>query len=68
MVAAWQSGQLSSRLVTRRPVTRMEVQAIDFSRKQGFGLMPNKDGPLMTNWNIPSRQVETSIVLGIEMK
>jgi hypothetical protein len=30
-------------------------------------LMPNKDELLRTYWNIPQRQVETSVVLGIEM-
>ena len=42
--------------------------AIDFYRGQGFRLMPNKDELLKTYWNIPRRQVETSLVLGIEME
>ncbi len=40
--------------------------AIDFYRKQGFALMPNKDELLATYWDIPQRQIETSVVLGIE--
>jgi len=41
--------------------------AIEFYQKQGFNLMPDKDGLLMRYWNIPQRQIETSIVLGIEL-
>ena len=40
--------------------------AISFYQKQGFTLMPNKDELLMKYWNIPERQIETSVVLGIE--
>ena len=41
--------------------------AIEFYRKHGFKLMPNKDELLGKYWNIPQRQVETSVVLGIEV-
>ena len=41
--------------------------AIDFYLKQGFALMPNKDKLLARYWDIPQRQIETSVVLGIEM-
>ena len=41
--------------------------AIDFYQKQGFKLMSNKDELLTRYWDIPQRQVETSVVLGIEM-
>jgi tryptophan synthase alpha chain len=41
--------------------------AIDFYQKHGFKLMPNKDQLLGMYWDIPRRQVETSLVLGIEM-
>jgi GNAT superfamily N-acetyltransferase len=41
--------------------------AIDFYQKQGFELMSDKDGLLMRYWNIPRRQIDTSIVLGIEL-
>jgi GNAT superfamily N-acetyltransferase len=40
--------------------------AIDFYQKQGFELMPNKNELLMRYWEIPQRQVETSVVLGIK--
>jgi GNAT superfamily N-acetyltransferase len=42
--------------------------AIAFYEKHGFRLLPNKDELLRTYWNIPQRQVETSVVLGIEIK
>ena len=41
--------------------------AIDFYRKHGFKFMPDKGGLLRQYWDIPQRQVETSVVLGIEM-
>jgi len=41
------------------------VWAIDFYQKHGFGIMPNKDRLLYMYWNIPRRQIETSLVLGI---
>lgn len=40
--------------------------AIVFYEKHGFKLIPNKDELLRLYWNIPQRQVETSVVLGIE--
>jgi len=43
------------------------IWAIDFYKNQGFRLMPNKDDLLRTYWDIPPRQVETSVVLGIEL-
>ena len=42
--------------------------AIAFYEKHGFRLLPNKDELLRTYWNIPRRQVKTSVVLGIEIK
>ena len=41
--------------------------AIEFYQKHGFRLMPGKDRLLRTYWDIPQRQVETSVVLGIEL-
>lgn len=40
--------------------------AIDFYQKHGFRLLPDKDTLLKTYWDIPQRQIETSIVMGIE--
>ncbi len=38
--------------------------AIDFYQKHGFTLLPDKDELLKTYWDIPQRQIETSVVLG----
>jgi len=40
--------------------------AIRFYEKHGFKLLPNKDQLLREYWKIPERQIELSIVLGIE--
>ncbi|MFC1983657.1 GNAT family N-acetyltransferase [Chloroflexota bacterium] len=40
--------------------------AIDFYKSRGFNLLPNKDELLKTYWDIPQRQIETSVVLGIK--
>ncbi|MDY6916415.1 MAG: GNAT family N-acetyltransferase, partial [Chloroflexota bacterium] len=42
--------------------------ALDFYQKHGFSLMSDKDGLLRTYWDIPDRQVETSVVLGTELR
>jgi len=39
--------------------------AIAFYQKHGFNLLPDKDKLLKTYWDIPRRQIETSVVLGI---
>ena len=41
--------------------------AIRFYEKQGFTLVPDKDALLRRYWSIPDRQIETSVVLGIEL-
>jgi GNAT superfamily N-acetyltransferase len=41
--------------------------AIEFYQKQGFVLVPDKDELLKQYWDIPQRQIETSIVLGIQL-
>jgi GNAT superfamily N-acetyltransferase len=41
--------------------------AIDFYEKHGFELLPDKDELLKTYWDIPRRQIETSVVLGVEV-
>jgi GNAT superfamily N-acetyltransferase len=40
--------------------------AISFYQKHGFRLLPNKDELLQTYWDIPQRQIETSVVMGVE--
>ena len=42
--------------------------AIEFYVKHGFTLMPNKDELLKTYWDIPQRQIETSVVLRMEVR
>lgn len=42
--------------------------AINFYRKHGFALLPDKDELLRNYWDIPQRQVETSVVLGMKLK
>jgi len=39
--------------------------AIAFYQKHGFSLLSDKDKLLKTYWDIPRRQIETSVVLGI---
>ena len=41
--------------------------AIGFYQKRGFTLLPDKDELLRTYWDIPQRQIETSVVLGMEV-
>ena len=41
--------------------------AVSFYKKHGFTFMPNKDEFLQKYWDIPQRQVETFIVLAIEL-
>ena len=40
--------------------------AISFYQKHGFRLLPDKDRLLEKYWDIPRRQIETSVVLGME--
>jgi len=42
--------------------------AIDFYQRHGFSLLPDKDELLKTYWDIPQRQIETSVVMGINVK
>lgn len=42
--------------------------AITFYQKHGFNLLPDKDELLKSYWDIPQRQIETSVVLGIDIK
>jgi len=39
--------------------------AIRFYQKNGFQLLPNKDDLLRGYWDIPERQIRTSVVLGM---
>ena len=42
------------------------IWAIQFYQKHGFRLMPDKDELLKEFWDVPQRQIETSVVLGIK--
>jgi GNAT superfamily N-acetyltransferase len=42
--------------------------AIAFYQKHGFRLLPHSDKLLADYWDIPPRQIETSVVMGIEIK
>jgi len=42
--------------------------AIDFYKRRGFNLLPDKDKLLKTYWDIPQRQIETSVVLGVDIR
>ena len=42
--------------------------AIAFYRKHGFRLLPDKDKLLSDYWEIPQRQIDTSVVMSIENK
>jgi GNAT superfamily N-acetyltransferase len=74
----WQRQGISTRLLeyikplvkTRRLMVGTWADAtwaIDFYKKQGFELMSDKDELLKTYWDIPQRQIETSVVLGVEV-
>jgi len=41
--------------------------AIAFYKKHGFNLLPDKEELLKSYWDIPQRQIETSVVLGMEV-
>jgi len=41
--------------------------AVDFYRKYGFTILADKDKLLSTYWDIPPRQIETSVVLGMDI-
>lgn len=42
--------------------------AIEFYEKHGFRLAADKDELLRAYWDIPERQIETSVVLGITLR
>ena len=41
--------------------------AVEFYENHGFSMMPKKDELLRTYWQVPDRQIETSVVLGLEL-
>lgn len=78
VLPSWQRQGIASRLLAHlkglATTSRLLVGtwtdaywAIEFYVKHGFTLLPNKDELLKTYWDIPQRQIETSVVLGIEV-
>ena len=72
----WQKQGIGSKLINHLrglvTISRLLVgtwadahRATNFYKKHSFSLLPNKDGLLKTYWNIPQRQIETSVVLEI---
>jgi len=62
---------LKSRTTTPRLLVGTWAEAhwaVDFYLKHGFRLMPDKDNLLREYWDVPQRQIETSVVMGIEIK
>ena len=79
VLPGWQNqrigGRLLSHLKTLVTTPRLLVGtwadahgAVAFYQKHGFRLMPDKDKLLETYWDIPLRQVETSVVLGLNIR
>jgi len=64
-------GRLLTHLLCMAPTNKVLVGtwrdawwAIRFYEKHGFRLLPDSDGLLRKYWNIPERQIQTSVVLG----
>lgn len=79
VLPGWQRQGIASKLLNRLKslvtTSRMLVGtwadvhwAIAFYQKHGFNLLPDKDELLKSYWDIPQRQIETSVVLGIDIK
>jgi len=79
ILPAWQKKGIGSKLLkhlisqvrTRRLLIGTWADAkwaIDFYKKHGFKLERQKDELLATYWSIPKRQIETSVVLGLDVK
>ncbi len=73
----WQShgigGKLLQHILNQATTSRIlvgtwadAVWALNFYNKHGFKMLPEKDKLLKNYWDIPDRQIETSVVLGIE--
>ncbi len=75
----WQKRGIASKLLAylREMVTTSRLLvgtwaeahwAIGFYEKHGFKLLPDKDELLISYWGIPHRQIETSVVLGVDIR
>lgn len=79
VLPSWQNHGIGTKLLkyimSQAATTRLlvgtwaEAQwAIDFYKKHGFKILPDKDRLLRTYWGISPRQIETSVVLGKSAK
>ena len=79
VLSQWQRKGIGSKLLNHLkglvPTSRLLMGtwgdahwAIDFYKRHDFRLLSNKDELLKTYWDIPQRQIETSVVLGIEVR
>jgi GNAT superfamily N-acetyltransferase len=75
----WQHRGIASRLLaylkglTKTPQLLVGTWAdatwvLDFYQRRGFRFLPDKDRLLETYWDIPLRQIETSVVLGMDIE
>ncbi len=78
VLTAWQRQGIGSQLVnylrklseTRRLLVGTWADArwaIAFYQKHGFHLLADKDKLLRTYWRVPDRQIEVSVVLGLDL-
>jgi len=78
VLSRWQRQRIASRLLAhlKELVTTPHLLvgtwtaahwAIRFYERRGFTLLPDKDMLLRTYWNISQRQIDTSVVLGMEV-
>lgn len=78
VLPSWQKRGIGSKLLkhlkrlvsTRRLLVGTWADArwaIDFYQKHGFNLQTDKDELLENYWEIPRRQIETSVVLGLDI-
>lgn len=79
VLTSWQRQGIGSKLLeylrglceTRRLLVGTWADArwaIAFYQKHGFRLLPDKDRLLRTYWQISDRQIETSVVLGLDLR
>jgi len=78
VLTAWQRQGIGSQLLnylrklgeTRRLLVGTWADArwaIEFYQKHGFHLLADKDKLLRTYWRVPDRQIEVSVVLGLDL-
>jgi len=79
VLAQWQKQGIGSKLLNHLEslvtTSRLLVgtwadahRATAFYQKRGFSLLPDKDALLKSYWDIPQRQIETSVVMELNTK